>query len=135
MGRFATKLALLVIGLCMLAGPAMADMVAPDDPYVTGLRAEKEEAVPSIRPDDGNSIEPQPPKRRAPKECIRGGCSGELCVDAESGGMASACVWRPEFQCYASFGKCERQPDGNCGWTQSDALKGCINERRMGGER
>ena len=64
--------------------------------------------------------------------CVRGGCSGELCVEgsAESGDEAarrpiSTCQWREEYACYAKA-KCERQPNGQCGHTPSKELSACL---------
>jgi hypothetical protein len=61
----------------------------------------------------------------AEKECIISGCSGELCV-SESNNMASICIYRAEFSCYKKHGTCEQQAGGECGWTQTPALKDCI---------
>lgn len=59
------------------------------------------------------------------KECIVGGCSGQLCVAAKDGAVMSTCEWRPEYACY-EHSACEMQPDGKCGWTPNDALKACL---------
>ena len=58
--------------------------------------------------------------------CVRAGCSGQLCVDARQGDMASTCEWREAYGCYQNVGVCERQADGACGWTQTDALQACL---------
>lgn len=130
----------VLCGLFLMIQPVAADMVAPEQGLENELKAEaepiaQEQAAPSIRPKDGNRIEPPPPKDREPRDCIRGGCSGELCVDASKGGVASTCMWSPEFECYAKVGVCERQADGQCGWTQSTTLKNCLRDKRMGGPR
>jgi hypothetical protein len=63
-------------------------------------------------------IEPSP----TPGGCRPTGCSGQLCA-AES--VATTCEWRPEYACYQTA-SCERQPDGACGWTMTDALRACL---------
>lgn len=56
--------------------------------------------------------------------CVRGGCSGQLCVE---GGMdiASTCGWRPVYQCYQEA-TCERQLNGQCGFTPAHELVECL---------
>ena len=58
--------------------------------------------------------------------CKTGGCSGELCLDADAEGMVSSCVYRPEYACYA-LTACEPQADGRCGWTPTPELESCLN--------
>jgi hypothetical protein len=67
---------------------------------------------------------PPPPPPTGTGECIVGGCSGQLCSD-DRGGLASTCEWREEYACYRTA-KCERQADGECGWTPSDELTACL---------
>jgi hypothetical protein len=56
--------------------------------------------------------------------CTVSGCSGELCVDTgQTGG--SICLWKDEYACYQTA-RCERQPGGLCGWTQTPELTGCL---------
>ncbi len=61
----------------------------------------------------------------APRACVRSGCSGELCVE-EGADVASICIARPEHACYAQA-RCERQADGQCGWTQTPSLAACLS--------
>lgn len=58
--------------------------------------------------------------------CIVGGCSGQLCTDARNGGVASTCEWRESYACYSKYGSCKLQPDGQCGWTPTQALTECV---------
>lgn len=60
--------------------------------------------------------------------CKLGGCSGELCLDADAEDMASICVYRPEYECYSNHGRCEAQRGGSCGWTATPALDACLAE-------
>ena len=57
--------------------------------------------------------------------CIAGGCSGQLCVDASQQAPISTCEWRPEYACYRTA-TCERQANGNCGWTSTPELTQCL---------
>jgi hypothetical protein len=58
--------------------------------------------------------------------CAMGGCSGQLCVDAaEAATTVSTCEFRAEYACYRTA-RCERQATGECGWTQTEALTGCL---------
>lgn len=56
--------------------------------------------------------------------CKIGGCSSQLCVDINDSGM-STCEWREEYACYRG-GICERQANGQCGWTMTDELRSCL---------
>lgn len=55
--------------------------------------------------------------------CFVGGCSSQICSDQE--GVISTCEFRPEYACYQQA-SCERQADGECGWTQTAALNACL---------
>jgi thioredoxin 1 len=56
--------------------------------------------------------------------CITGGCSGQLCIEEGDDGV-STCEWREEYTCYKTA-TCERQDDGQCGWTQTEELTSCL---------
>ena len=73
----------------------------------------------------GGSPKPTEPTEPTPAqgECKAGGCSGTICSDQE--GVVSTCEWRPEYACYRDA-ECKRQGDGNCGWTQTEALTACL---------
>lgn len=75
-------------------------------------------------PDDTASLPP------ATTECIVTGCSGQVC---EEGTIITTCEYRSEYACYKDA-TCERQSDGKCGWTQTEALQQCITEKKNGGE-
>ncbi len=57
------------------------------------------------------------------KKCYVGGCSAQICSDSPD--VASTCEYREQYACYKTA-KCERQSNGQCGWTQSAELKACI---------
>ncbi len=58
-----------------------------------------------------------------PAPCQRGGCSGQLCSDQPD--LVSTCEWREEYACFQNAA-CERQADGQCGFTPSTALDNCL---------
>jgi hypothetical protein len=61
----------------------------------------------------------------ATKPCMRTGCSGQVCSDEE---VITTCEYRTEYECYKKAA-CERQKNGECGWTQTPELKSCLNRR------
>jgi len=65
-------------------------------------------------------------------DCTVDGCSDELCVEAGND-VASTCEWREEYACYRSA-VCERQADGNCGWTSTPELTRCLEDAGAGGD-
>jgi heat shock protein HslJ len=56
-------------------------------------------------------------------ECYIGGCSGQLCSDEP--GMVSTCEYREEYACYKTA-TCERQSNGQCGWTKTAEFSLCL---------
>jgi hypothetical protein len=61
--------------------------------------------------------------------CVVSGCNGELCTsksEATTNGVSS-CISRPEYACY-SGAICRVQSDGQCGWTQTAALRSCFSQ-------
>lgn len=67
-------------------------------------------------PTDSTAQMPAPP-------CFIGGCSGELCWPEP--GAVSTCIYKEEYACYKTA-KCERQKDGQCGWTSTVELTSCL---------
>ena len=59
------------------------------------------------------------------KPCKKTGCSGQVCSDEE---VVTTCEYRPEYECYKKA-KCERQTNGECGFTQTPELTSCLNKR------
>jgi hypothetical protein len=55
--------------------------------------------------------------------CYVGGCSSQLCSDTPD--MVSTCIYTEAYACYQTA-VCERQQDGACGWTQTNALNTCL---------
>lgn len=71
---------------------------------------------------DENSIKTQP---IAGDGCVVEGCNSELCQGADEEPLASICLYKPDYACYKSA-TCERQANGKCGWTQTEALTSCL---------
>jgi hypothetical protein len=66
-----------------------------------------------------------PPPPNPTGACHRGGCSGQICSDQPD--MVSTCEYREEYSCYQTA-TCERQVDGQCGWTETPTLRACLME-------
>lgn len=62
------------------------------------------------------------PTAPAAKPCMPSGCSGQVCSDRD---VVTTCEYTPAYSCYQSA-KCERQADGQCGWTMSNELRSCL---------
>lgn len=62
---------------------------------------------------------------QAMKPCIKTGCSSQVCADKD---VITTCEWRPEYACYQKAA-CERQADGNCGFTRSAELAACLSRK------
>jgi len=63
----------------------------------------------------------EPPPREG---CVRAGCSDHLCVE-QGVDIASTCEWRPVYECYQQA-TCERQQNGQCGFTPTHELVECL---------
>lgn len=68
-------------------------------------------------------VKPEPPPTG---DCHRTGCSGHVCADQR---VATTCEFFPGYECYRDA-RCERQPDGACGWTPTPELEACLATRR-----
>jgi len=69
-------------------------------------------------PDDGNDGDGSP-------DCRIGGCSGQLCHDANTDEGASTCEWRCDYGCY-QHATCILQATGTCGWTSTQEFNLCV---------
>lgn len=72
----------------------------------------------------GESAQPNKPETSQQGACYVGGCSGQLCGDEPD--MMSTCEYKEEYSCYKDA-RCERQPSGACGWTDTQELKICLS--------
>lgn len=59
-------------------------------------------------------------------DCVKAGCNGELCVEPSRLEITTPCVYRDEYACL-SYSRCERQQDGQCGWTQTPEYSQCLS--------
>jgi hypothetical protein len=65
---------------------------------------------------EGGDVEPEPAACRAT------GCGGTICADED---VVSICVAQPGDECYA-LARCERQYDGDCGFSRTRAADVCF---------
>jgi len=85
----------------------------------------------NIIPPEAFPTDSQPeitPRKETDKKCKIGGCNGEICQNADDEDIMSICQYKDEFACYKNT-DCTVQSDGNCGWTQSEELVNCLNEK------
>lgn len=61
------------------------------------------------------------------KPCMKTGCSSQVCSDES---VITTCEWREEYACYQKA-TCERQKNGNCGFTQTPELLRCLSRTRQ----
>ena len=59
------------------------------------------------------------------KPCIKTGCGGQICAEEE---VFSTCIYRSEYECYKKAA-CERQANGECGFTKTAELTSCLKEK------
>jgi hypothetical protein len=68
---------------------------------------------------DSSSMKPD---KGSMKPCIKTGCSSQVCSDHN---VITTCEFRPEYACYQKAA-CQRQKDGNCGFTKTAELTACL---------
>ena len=79
----------------------------------------------------GSKPSPQPPEPEpgsgsgSTAACVVGGCSSTVCAEETADPIITTCEWRDSYACYRDT-TCERQADGACGWTQTEALTTCL---------
>lgn len=61
-----------------------------------------------------------------PKPCKKTGCSSQICSDED---VVTTCEFRPEYECYRRAA-CERQRNGQCGFTMTRELSECLRRAR-----
>lgn len=57
--------------------------------------------------------------------CVITGCANHLCQALTAPESASPCPILPHFQCL-SLSRCELQPNGSCGWTETEPYNQCL---------
>jgi hypothetical protein len=66
----------------------------------------------------------------AAARCLVSGCSNTICDEQIAGPQITTCEFQASFACYATA-TCERQSDGQCGWTQTPVLLECLDNARL----
>jgi hypothetical protein len=61
-----------------------------------------------------------------PKPCKKTGCSSQVCSDED---VVTTCEYRAEYDCYKRAA-CERQRNGECGFTMTRELSECLRRAR-----
>ena len=59
--------------------------------------------------------------------CVVSGCNNQVC---DTQPRLSTCDHRPEYRCRV-HSPCEVQPDGQCGFTETEAYQRCISQLRV----
>lgn len=58
--------------------------------------------------------------------CALAGCSNIICAEEDQApGIVTTCEYREEYACYQNA-RCEKQMNGQCGWTQTAELSACL---------
>ncbi len=63
-------------------------------------------------------------------ECVKGGCSGELCQEPGTQQPAfTTCEYKREYDCYKTA-NCGRDSSGQCNWEMTPELDKCLKVSR-----
>jgi len=68
----------------------------------------------------------QQPTLMPSKNCFVGGCSRQICSGRND--IISTCEYREEYICYKTA-ICEKQSNGQCGWTKTNELLKCLESK------
>lgn len=66
-----------------------------------------------------------PVKKVIGNECVKAGCSGQLCVNKGDQPVITTCEWKEEYGCY-KLATCETQANGKCGFTWNTEFRQCM---------
>lgn len=64
------------------------------------------------------------------RECRKTGCSGQICSDTD---LVTTCEYREAYACFQNA-RCERQANGECGFTQTEELSTCLARTNSNGQ-
>ena len=78
----------------------------------------------SLNLDSTTSTNPTTSTTAGINGCFVGGCSGQICSEDKS--AMSTCEYKEEYACYKAS-RCERQKNGECGWTDTPEFSICMN--------
>lgn len=118
--------ATLIVGLNYTNGRELRaiHMVVEDGQWkvdlIDALSNYPPEDTPLPQPDVATTSEPEPDTLGA---CYVGGCSSQVCSDNPD--VITDCAYRESYACYQTA-TCERQTDGQCGWTETPELLACV---------
>ena len=133
--------ATLIVGLNFSGGPAIRaiDMIIENGEWKVDAIRTLESYPPEdevVTPPDNDEVMFPPNSGEnggdengaiARDGCYIGGCSSQIC--SEDPDVISTCEWFEEYACYRNA-TCERQADGQCGWTETESLQQCIADAR-----
>lgn len=75
-----------------------------------------------------NNINSSQNTNQSSGKCATSGCSGQVCA-AEGEDIYTTCEIQDWFECLA-LTKCERQKNGQCGWSENKAYLNCLKEKK-----
>lgn len=111
---FAPILIVVILGAISVTGYLiLKTLLTPSPP----LRSPSPTPTPSITDESGQA------GQIVKDGCVITGCSEEICADRPHNLLCAIVI--PPDSCYLNA-TCERQADGECGWTQTEELKSCI---------
>lgn len=79
-----------------------------------------------LRADGGGNAGGNPGGNPDQKPCMKTGCSSQVCSDQE---VITTCEYKAEYDCYRRAA-CERQRNGECGFTMTRELTECLRRAR-----
>ncbi len=90
------------------------------------------EPYPGFPGDDPGQIGDTPKPQIVRDGCMVGGCSSQLCGSPDQmRDMVTTCEYRAEYACY-QVATCERQTNGQCGWTMTETVTQCLQDMKNG---
>jgi eight-cysteine-cluster-containing protein len=97
--------------------------VAPEKRSTKEIKSSEYRFTVKIEKRSSSSTQPSETTDTTAGSCYVGGCAGQICSAEKD--VVSTCEYREVYACYKTA-KCERQASGQCGWTETAALKACI---------
>jgi eight-cysteine-cluster-containing protein len=124
-------LAAVFYGMCQFNNDLESTFVV-DTPVIQNSEGERVQNSEELeKPIDVIDIDETKPVPVPSVDCVRAGCSGQLCVKAgKANDIVSDCMYREEYVCYDTA-ICEQQSDGECGWTDTPALSQCLIDKQV----
>ena len=128
------KVGLVAVALFLLAVAwILASAVVTEEPVIASFEEcvsagfPVAESYPRQCAAYGTTFVESAPSPAPTPECALAGCNNEICIEGvEAPFVVTACAYEASFACLPAFSRCERQPNGHCGWTPNDELSACI---------